>query len=203
MCLSRKSSLNVYSPRPWLVFGGVTTERFCGLWACYSRRGASLSPRRSFPYTASFLQHEESECLIIPDNHFCLSCQYSVRLMCLCGSALHVFPERHTDWPSAAPSPHPPCGGLSCSAASGSERGIITPCPSAGSFLALVRITWSPQSVAFWAMLPTQGCRGAVVSALMRIATENRRPASQARHFPVATSPPIRGRSILYSQQPN
>lgn len=52
-----------------------------------------------------------------------------------------------TDWTSAAPSPCPPCGRLSCSAASGSERGIITPCPSAGSFFGLVRITWSPKSV--------------------------------------------------------
>lgn len=95
-------------------------------------------------HTLPFLQHEESECLIIPDNHFCFSCQYSVRFMCLCGSALHVFPERHTDWPSAARLPCPPCDGLSCSAASGSERGIITPCPSAGSFLGLVRITWKP-----------------------------------------------------------
>lgn len=72
------------------------------------------------------LHHEESECLIIPDNHFCLSCQYSVRFMCPCGSALHVLPERHADWTSAARPPtlppRPPCGGLSCSAASGSER---------------------------------------------------------------------------------
>lgn len=89
------------------------------------------------------------------------------------------------------------------------KGGIITPCPSAGSFLGLVRITWSPakrslsSSIVFWATLPTQGCRGAAVSALMRIATKNRRPASQARHFPVATSSPISGRSMLYSQQPN
>lgn len=149
-----------------------------------------------------FLHHEESECLIIPDNHFCLSCQYSVRFMCLCGSALHVLPECHKDWTSAAPFPCPSCGGLSCGAASGSERGIITPCPSAGSFLGLVRITWSSH-VVFWATLPTQGCRGTAVSALMRLATKNRRSVSQARHFSVVTASPIRSGSIIYSQQPN
>lgn len=156
-----------------------------------------------------FLQHEESECLIIPDNHFCFSCQYSVRFMCFCGSARHVFLRRHTDWPRAAPFLCPPCGGLSRSVASGSERGIITPCPSAGSILGLVRITWKPaehplgSDIVFRAVLPSQGCRGEAVSPLMRIATKNRRPASQARHFPVATSSPIRARSMLYSQQPN
>lgn len=154
MCLSCKSSLNVYSPLPWLIFGGVTTEQFWGLWACYSHTPAfSPQPPPLITIHCLFLQHEESECLIIPDNHFCLSCQFSVRFMCLCGSAPHIFPEHHTDWPSAAPFPCPPCDGLSCSAASGSERGIITPCPSAGAFHGLVRITWSPQSTR-WA--PTQ-----------------------------------------------
>jgi len=90
------------------------------------------------------LQHEESECLIIPDNHFCLSCQYSVRFMRLCGKRSACISRAPYQLGRCSPTQPPPCDGLSCSAASGPERGIITPCPSAGCFLGLVRITWSP-----------------------------------------------------------
>lgn len=113
----------------------------------------SLNHHPSFPYTAFFLQHEGSECLIIPDNHFCISCQYSVRFMWKCTACISRAPYGLA---RCSPLPVPLCDGLSCSAASGSERGIITPCPSAGSFLGPVRITWTMQSVR-WA--PTQYSR--------------------------------------------
>lgn len=137
MCPSCKSSLNVCSPRPTLIFGESDHEALLWIMSLLQPTPRSARPphpptHRSLPYTAFFLyfffplHHEESECLIIPDNHFCLSCQYSVRFMCPCGSAPHVLPERHADWTSAPRPPplppHPPCGGLSCSAASGSER---------------------------------------------------------------------------------
>ena len=101
--------------------------------------------------------------MIIPDNHFCFLasiqsdlCAY-VEVRCMY-CALHVFPERCTDWPSAAPFLSPPCDGLSCSAASGSERGIITRCPSAGVFsffLFFLLLAWleSPGSHKAFALL--------------------------------------------------
>lgn len=146
MSLSCKSSLNVYSPRPWLVFGGVTMERFCGLWAWYSRTPA-LPPHPSLPYTAfSFNMRRVNAWLSLIITSACRAsvpsdlCAY-VEVHCM---YLRIGPELH-------PSGVPPCDELSCSAAGGFERRIITSCPSAGSFLALVRITWSLQSIC-WAL---------------------------------------------------
>lgn len=106
-----------------------------------------LSPHPSLPYTAfSFNMRRVNAWLsLIITSAFHASvpsdlCAY-VEVHCM---YLRIGPELH-------PSGVPPCDELSCSAVGGFERRIITSCQSAGSFLALVRITWSLQSIC-WAL---------------------------------------------------
>lgn len=103
-------------------------EQFGGL----STGTTAPSPHRSLPSTdfCPPLHRGCSEWLIIPDNQVCLSCWCSVRFMWKCPACTSCRLDCS-------------CDRLSWSAASGSERGLIIPCPRAGSASGLVRITWS------------------------------------------------------------
>lgn len=145
-------------------FGG------CGLWArCNRLSGRLFSSRCWLAYSCHThylsnppsLQHEESECLIIPDNHFCLSRQRSVRFLRGCGSALHVLPERGADWMATSPAVAPSSSerGDNCSPSSCSFSGHWMESPGA-------RRALGPGSGAdFWVMLPSGA---GALSALMR-----------------------------------
>lgn len=122
-----------YSLLPVLIFG-VPMEQLGGLQTCCSRHNSSFPP--PLITTLTFIPPAAVDTVNSWLSQIITSAFHAGVQSDLWGSALHVLL-------SVAHRLACSCDRLSCSAASGSERGIITLCPRAASVFGLARITWS------------------------------------------------------------